>query len=383
MEHIKNIKKAMRYYLMHFYYLIRNRKKSYVYFSSFSGQYSDSPKAISEAIHKLAPSIELVWLSNDKSIFPDYIKTVKKGSLKCVKAMAQAKVWITHATGGKESGIWKGQDVLSLATWHGDRGFKKVLYAALDSMGGKYVHLKDVPNFNGIDYLTVGSEYGIRQAREAFRYEGELLCYGLPRNDKLIHIKEYHEDIVQLKKGLGIPEEAKALLYAPTFRDNSSNQKVNVDLKHVLSSISQDGNNWFILIRAHNLTKNLNYKKVEHLIDVSDFGDMADLLMISDCLITDYSSCAGDFILMDKPCILAQFDRKEYEDNSRSFWFNPDDSGFLIARTQKELDYLLAHVHDYNHKKINKKVLDFFGTFESGDASLQVAHIVLQWLNDR
>lgn len=376
-------KKIIRYGLMRYFYMVRDKRKISIYFDSFGGQYSDSPKAISEEIHKLKPNIELIWVTNGANKFPNYIKLVKKGSIASIKAMAQSKIWVTHGTGNKNDGFWKGKDTLSIATWHGDRGFKKIGFAAYEDMKERYHHSNDLLNFSDVDYLTVGSEYGIKQAREGLGYKGNLLCHGLPRNDKLVRISEYENEILSIKKSLGIPINTKILLYAPTFRDNELRQQVKIDINRTINSISSDGNQWMVLIRAHSHAKRLRYEKNKNCLDVSGVGDMADLLLITDCLLTDYSSSAGDFILTDKPCILAHFDRLAYESKSRSLWFDPDESGFLIAKNQKELDHILSHIHDYDYKKINKQVLDFYGTFETGESSYIVAKTILSWLNTK
>lgn len=73
---------------------------------------------------------------------------------------------------------------------------------------------------------------------------------------------------------------------------------------------------------------------------------MADLLLISDILITDYSSSAGDFILQHKPAILALFDIEDYSRNCRSFNFDLKESKFIKAFSQSELDVILQNIDD-------------------------------------
>lgn len=54
--------------------------------------------------------------------------------------------------------------------------------------------------------------------RSAFKYNGEVLKCGMPRNDILITGNKERESLV--KSLLGINPDMKILLYAPTFRDN-------------------------------------------------------------------------------------------------------------------------------------------------------------------
>jgi CDP-glycerol glycerophosphotransferase len=107
---------------------------------------------------------------------------------------------------------------------------------------------------------------------------------------------------------------------------------------------------------------------------------MADLLLVTDLLITDYSSCAGDFLLTGKPVVLAHFDRESYQSKDRQLWVDATEAGYLVARNQQELNDILKRIDTYDHKTINEKVLQYYGTKESGHASETVAQRILQEL---
>ena len=75
------------------------RKRRSVVFRSFTGKSnSDNPRAISEALHDLDPSVEIVWLFKDpirkKRIVPEYVKCVKHASLAGLKELARSAVWV-------------------------------------------------------------------------------------------------------------------------------------------------------------------------------------------------------------------------------------------------------------------------------------------------
>lgn len=370
-----DIKKFIKNMGMWFYYYTRNRSNKYVYFSSFRGQYSDSPRAIAEALHDIAPEIGQVWQSNGKADMPEYVVQVKTYK-ECRKAMARACAWVMSGTYS-----WKAPSILSVAVWHGDRGFKRVAFAAKESMGDKYKGFSNNMSWKNANIFTAGSRYGVMQAHEGFHYEGEIISEGLPRNDKLIKFTQNCDYANSVREQLKISKETKILLYAPTFRDKSKEkQTVNVDLNKVMSLLSKDGTKWVCLVRSHASSKGLMLKEDFDCVDVSDFGDMADLLLISDILITDYSSSAGDFILTERPCILVHFDRKIYEESARNLWFDPDDSGFLIAKTQEDLDKIIKNLYSYDHKEIAQKVNDFYGTRETGKSSMIIAERIKEWI---
>lgn len=366
---------------LRFMYLIRDRKRKSVYFCSFKGQYSDSPRAISEAIHELDSSIKLVWRLKDGIAAPDYVERVS-GKHDSKKAQVQADAWVLTSPAPKK-GNYKGSGTYYVETWHGDRCFKRIAWAAEETMGGGYRGHEELPDMRDVNLYTAASEYGVMQAREGLHYYGEIQIQGLPRNDKLVNIEEYHEYAKRIRQELHIDNGEKILLYAPTFRDNLKElQETKVDLLSVVKILESKGEQWVCLVRAHSASKGLDISNNSKIVDVTRFGDMADLLLVSDCLITDYSGCAGDFLLTGRPCVLVHFDRKEYENNSRTLWFNPDDSGFLIAKNQQELNEIMSNLNSYDHKSIDKKVLEFYKTTETGNSSYITAKRIIEWINN-
>ena len=105
---------------------------------------------------------------------------------------------------------------------------------------------------------------------------------------------------------------------------------------------------------------------------------MADLLLIADLLITDYSSCAGDFLLTGRPLVLAHFDIKHYEEQGRSLWVDPVEAGYLVAKNQDELNQILSNLYSYDHKAIADKINRFYGTKETGQSSEAVVRRILK-----
>lgn len=101
-------------------------------------------------------------------------------------------------------------------------------------------------------------------------------------------------------------------------------------------------------------------------------------MLISDMLITDYSSCDGDFTLLRSPAILYHADGREYLERSRSFYFDIRESPFRVARSQEELERLIDEIDDEKVRE-NCEALDrFFGTTETGHASDAVCRYIMQ-----
>lgn len=340
-----------------------------ILFSSFAGkQYSEDPRAISEKLHQLYPEYKIVWSFVDKNrtdyIIPDYVARVGT-KIDFYKEFSTSAAFVT--TNAIETNIYKRKGQFIVQTWHGDRGFKKCLYEAWkDNKRPTRIIDNKVT-----DLCVAASDYGENVYRKAFGYYGEILKIGMPRNDKLINCGA--DEINAIKNNLHIDKNKKLLLYAPTFRDHNSNiQNSLIDIHSTLAQLNKKGEDWICLIRAHSASKGISVPDANNVIDVSKYPDMADLLLISDMLITDYSSCAGDFLLRKKPIILAVFDKRDYEENCRSLKFPIEESGYFIANNQDELNSIIRNKTDQEFKGMCEKVLNYYKTVESGKASEEI-----------
>ncbi|MGD9928216.1 MAG: CDP-glycerol glycerophosphotransferase family protein [Sphaerochaeta sp.] len=358
------------------------RKENRVLFMSFSGStYSDNPKAISVALRSLYPTIEQCWIMKDpkaKSGVLDPSSIVRKGwSFGALVAMARASVWVFNDT--LPGWAWKGSDQYFIQTWHGDRGFKKILYDFSDRAGKPLLQ----EQFS-CDLAIAGSDFGESFFRTAFRYRGEVLKTGCPRNDILVDLQD--ATIAETQSRLGLEPQYHYVLYAPTLRRKEGKsreaQKVqDIDFFSILEQLGKVfGGSWKFLIRSHVKVPGLvGYPDSDAIIDVTANEDMADLLVVSDMLITDYSSSPGDFALTNRPIILYQNDRKSFEEKQRTFYFDLDDSPFWIVSSQDALLHAIADMPNRNVKQNCEAILAFYKTHETGHSSADVAKRIAQF----
>ena len=363
--------------LMFVFQKIYGVQDKYAVFESFVGaQYSDNPRAISEKLYELDPEYVIVWLLKNMDekygIIPSYVKKVRYTRVNRVREIAKCSVYVTNED--IKPGYYKNKKKqFYIQTWHGDRPLKKILYEVCDNLyppvvDNKYTNL-----------CIAGSKFGEKIYREAFRYNGEILNLGSPKNDKLVIRDIANEKSVIKKLKLN---GKKILLYAPTFRDNSSSksQNVNVDILSILNLLEKKySEKWVALMRAHPSQSKLNGINNDKILDVSDYPDMADLLAISDILITDYSSSCNDYVLTYKPIILCHYDKEEYIKNHRELKFNPVDAGYIIANNQKELENILLNYKKKDYENSCKKIMKFFEVTETGKSSEKICKIINKW----
>lgn len=378
-----NVKCCLKRIIMFFLQKLNGIDKEKIVFCSFGGtQYSDSGKAISETFHQLYPRYKLVWLLNKigyediYSVIPNYVIKKLKTTFTYLKEISTAKVVISNENFTSE--FYKSKKQLFIQTWHGDRGFKKIIYD-IDPLNRKVLY--DVFDNKIVDLAIAGSKFGSDVYRTAFRYFGNVLNEGMPRNDILINPNKNMANLI--KSRLNISDE-KVLLYAPTFRDNNQNiQKININFNKILNTLQKDGSKWILLLRAH--TASSGVKVVvddDRAIDVTNYPDMADLLSITDFLITDYSSSACDFSLTNKPVILYTYDYAEYKNECRDFKADPHEVGFVFADNENELIKILNNTMPQQYIDSCKRVNKYYGVSESGQSSIKVCNFIIKWLED-
>lgn len=376
MANKKIILKQIHYFVIRTYiklYGMTHKTQKKIIFTSFEGKhYSDNPRAVSEKFHEMYPEYELEWFFNEDfdngSEVPDYVTEIKGSRFKLYNSIATSAGYVSNES--FVPSIYKKKDQCFAQLWHGDRGFKKILYDSVGK-GNGYTYWDD----KLADFCTAGSDFAVGVFRSAFDYHGEILNVGIPRNDKLICNDE--EERERIRRKLGIDADTRLMLYAPTFRRGSSGpDKVLIDLSDTLKHLNKNGEKWVCAFRAHSSSKGLLAEP--GMIDLSDYPDMADLLLAADMLITDYSSCAGDFILTDKPLILAQFDIDDYIKNSRELYFDVTEPGYVIANDQTELNNIIDTYGKEDYIKSNRRVMDFYGVTETGRS----AEIICRKIHD-
>src|SRR5699024_3281888 len=132
-------------------------------------------------------------------------------------------------------------------------------------------------------------------------------------------------------------------LYAPTFRDNKTSKKNKFlfDLKLDLYQMQEHlGDEYVLLLRTHVVISNklkIDESLRDFVFNVTKYPDMQELLLISDILITDYSSSMFDFANTKKPLLFFTYDLEEYKENIRGFYmdFENEAPGPLLFNTDE------------------------------------------------
>lgn len=354
-----------------------------ILFATTQGRFNDSCKAIAIYLHQVQPTLEMVWVCRDSKYnfdFPDYIRPVLFESDEYFRELATSSVWVFNYL--IPQGTVKRDNQLYIQVWHGDKTFKKIANeAARDkksyrkrTSGRKFLE-NDL-----CDYFMTGAELFTEIWERSVGYHGKVLTYGLPRNDILL--KEY--DPTPICEKLEIPSDKMVLIYAPTFRDHhidNGNIGTDIDISEVLDILEEKyARQWICLKRSHGGTKLIltGTKEDGRIIDVSQYPDMNDLLLISDMLITDYSSCAGDFAYTGKPVLLYQDDFELYTTKDRSLIFDMKDTPYFVAHNMGELCERIMSLDEKSITENDRKILELYQSTQTDHSTEDICEIIIK-----
>ena len=375
-------------YLFQFLSLFPNNFKIIIFESFLGKQFSDNPRAIYEYIKENYPQYKLYWSIDHRysQNFKDKeINIVHRFSLKWLILMASSKYWISNSR--MPSWIPKPKHTTYLQTWHGTPlkrlalDMEEVYMPGKDIQSYKNEFLKESANW---DFLISPNEYSTEIFRRAFSFNKEILETGYPRND-FLYQSNNQKEILKLKNEFCIPIEKKVILYAPTWRDDqydeSGQYKFNLelDLTRLKEALSDE---YIVILRLHYLVASkLELSNFEGFVyDFSHSEDIRKLYLISDLLITDYSSVFFDFANLRRPMIFFAYDIEDYRDRLRGFYFDFEKHapGPLVKTTEEV-------IHEIKNLETNGYALPLnfdkfymkFCNWEDGQATKRIVEKLL------
>lgn len=353
--------------------------KNKIMFDCFEGRgIGDNGKYISLMLAKKRPDIDIVWNVRDENeIVPSGMRMVKRFTREYYEELYSSHVLVCN-DGTFEEDLVKKDGQFIIDTWHGTGPFKKV-FASIDSKKANKSYLRWVKDtFGRADVFISNSSDNTEMYRDSMLFEGPILEMGYPRNDLLFNSSF---DVDGLKKKLGVIDGSTVILYAPTFRDNVERGILeDNELKELQQAFEirfKRSCTW--LVRRHHAMKTTsmcNVKKLGNVLDVSEFPDVMQLLLISDVLVTDYSSIMWDFSLMKRPVFLFQSDLSDYI-SEREFYLPVQHWPYPRAERIKDLK---DRILQFNEKDYLKKLDYFFKndpSYDDGKASRRLVDYII------
>jgi CDP-glycerol glycerophosphotransferase len=364
------LKKYISLVIIYLFNCLPIKKNKIFLFSYYGSQYGCSPKYITEYILKTYPKdcFDLVWAFNDPDSKVDIegIRKVKTMSLRYFYELCTSKVLITNF---RTTDLFiKRKEQYYIQTWHSSLRLKQIEKDAEGNLPASYVQMAKKDS-KKCDLLLSGCEYSTKIFKQSFWYEGEIFNFGTPANDVLLENDPLL--IKKIYKKLNLHPKYKIALYAPTFRKDNNTSVYDLDYVKTVKSLEEKfSGDWILLIRFHPHLSNttLDLDESKRIINVTSYDDIQELLLISDVLITDYSSVMFSFLLTKKPCFLYTPDITKYVDSDRKLYFEIGDLPFQIAKNNP---VLCENITNFNYKNYLEKVNTMISTinsFEHGNA---------------
>ncbi|GAA1297191.1 hypothetical protein GCM10009647_010410 [Streptomyces sanglieri] len=296
-----------------------------VLYSSFDGrQYSDSPRAVHEEIARRGAELEHLWVVSDQQArIPAGATAVEHGSAAWHEALARSRYVVTNTQLPEWFERREGQCVVQ--TWHGTP-LKRIGLDLAGTARADAAHLATIERrARQWSFLVSPNSFSTPVLRRSFGYPGEILECGSPRND-LFHAPDRAKVAAAVRERLALPEGKRVVLYAPTVREDQprGGGRYALDLRLDLAAAERElGDDTVLLVRRHHLvTGRLPDSGSGFVRDVSRYGDAGELMLISDALVTDYSSLMFDFARTGRPMLFHTYDLAHYRDTLGGFCFD-------------------------------------------------------------
>lgn len=362
-----------------------------VLFIAFNGKaYGCTPKAVYEYMINdpkysdwhftwaFKKPLEHMWLEENPRT-----KVIKYKGVEFDRAEATSAYWITNYRVFNH--VWPTEEQTYVQCWHGtplkklgfDIGEGDNAMNSSEEIVSKYKI--DAAKFT---YILSPSAYCSEKFISAWNLketgrENAVLEVGYPRNDFLINATD--TDVRNIKKKLGLSEsdigDKKIILYAPTWRDNQHKAGVGYtyDLHLDFKKLQQElGNEYVVIFRVHYLiSSKFEFGEFEGFIyDYSGHDDINELYLVSDILVTDYSSVIFDYANLKKPALFYMYDLEEYGTNIRGFYFDVNELPGKIITEEDELPRAIRDaVENFSFDEKYKSFNDKFNYLDDGKAT--------------
>ncbi|MEV1020914.1 CDP-glycerol glycerophosphotransferase family protein [Streptomyces sp. NPDC050264] len=345
----------------------------------------DSPRAVHTELVRRGAAVEHLWVTRDgRTHVPPTARGIEEFSAEWYAALARCRRIVTAHQLPDFFERRTGQTVVQ--TWDGSP-LKRIGADLTDTLYADHDHLTLLPKLaRQWDVLVAPSRWSAPHLSRALSYSGEVLQAGSPRNDVLFTTADdRRERAERLRHDLAIEPGKRIVLYAPTYRDHLAHSpgrfrhEPAFDFAAAERELAADH---VLLVRKHpQSTGRLTGARAPFVRDVTGHPSAAELLLLADVLVTDYSSLMFDFAHTGRPMLFHTYDLDHYRDTVRGFYLDFEDHapGPLLSSTAqvvsalRELD-TLAPRHAAAYEAFRTAYCDL----DDGQAAARVAERLMR-----
>ena len=319
-----------------------------VFFESFYGRQTGcNPLALDREIARRFPDRPRYWsVVSERQHVPEGAVPVLVGGREWFAARRYARLLIVNDWLRYGFRRRRGQTVLQ--TWHGTMLKHLALGRPDVGLRTRIAVLRESRRWS---LMLSQNPHSTEQFRTSYAFRGDILETGYPRDDSLAQALAGHTVnpvAVRLARAeLGVPPDARVLVYAPTWRDRGVTLVDELDVRSLAEEL---GDEWVVVARGHTRTHDFGrYGGADaRVIDASRHPDAATVILAADVLVTDYSSIMFDAAVSRTPMLFFVPDLAAYRDRERGFTFDfeRDAPGPLLAAREEIVSHARALAED-------------------------------------
>jgi CDP-glycerol glycerophosphotransferase len=354
-----------------------------VFEAGLGRQYADSPRYIYEELVRRGAPMRKIWAYDGKIHTDDpQTQVVERLSVGYFWHLARAKYWVNSQNFPYY--LARRPDGVFVQTWHGTP-LKRMLQDVEEVHGRDEGYVQRMLQAAAQwSVLVSPSPYATTAISSAYGYSGPVLEAGYPRNDSLL-AGNRDELAEQVRKRIGVRPGQRVILYAPTFRDDqiAGRGKFNFAMPFDLARAADRlGSDTVLLLRMHVVVSSaisIPPELTDRIIDVSRYPEIQDLYLISDAVVTDYSSVFFDYALLRRPIVFYAHDLDNYRDRLRGFYLDyPGDLPGPVVTTEDALYDTLTDLEAVRARYADKyeAFLQRFAPHDDGHATERVVDAV-------
>ncbi|MDT2738571.1 MULTISPECIES: CDP-glycerol glycerophosphotransferase family protein [Enterococcus] len=355
--------------------------EDFFFIETFHGKsFAGDPKYIALELRKKFPEAYIYVSSADEWVdmeIMDYgFKPVRVGSEQYIHKFRKAAYVFMNGNSLDKSGKVKGQKFIQ--TWH---GFPlKKMVANLNDLTQRQVESQAfLPRMKKWDYLLSSSKKNTELLKSAFmlneNHNLKIMEHGAPRNSYLIQHKDDETERIRLTTKYFIrpyDPSKKYVLYCPTWRKEKRETVATMDFRKLISLLPD---NYEIIIKLHPLESKLfaQYRNLDERIHCfpNEISDIQELFLLSDVLITDYSSAMFDYAHLNKKIIVFQEDLNEYN-RQVGWYFDIENLTDIRPQEYNEVSLSREILMLDNMKLYNKKIIETFLNQDTSSSTNQL-----------
>lgn len=331
----KNIRWLYEKLAGHFY---KRDPQVWVFGEWMGNRCCDNSLALANYIAEKYPEIKLVWVAKkgaDLSALSKQVTRAEWESPEAKKLLKHAGVVVMNQglVDFCEEPNYSCSGAVTVQLWHGVP-WKKIGLDGSHEEGLHKVYSRYLAGLARADmHLALSDEFAdIMESAFLAEREGIVLT-GYPRNALFYdpdRVRAAQEKVIGLLGDRSLDTDTlKIITYMPTFRDKTT-EVFSFESLGASPRLNQmlEEHNAVIIQKAHFVSyqrdSSANQVSTDRILTLNDIAAQ-ELLAATDLLITDYSSCFFDYLVLDRPIIHYLYDYQYYAGEDRGVYYKAGD----------------------------------------------------------